>query len=100
VLATEQGGKAVDAGVKESNEASEAIRGLSENIVESAQAATQIAVSAQQQLIGMDQLAQAMDSIRVAAIQNAASAKQAETGAQSLHALGQKLQGIVARFHV
>jgi len=100
VLATEQGGKAVEAGVNESSEANEAIRGLSESIVESAHAATQIAVSAQQQLIGMDQLVLAMESIRGATVQNAASAKQAETGAQGLHMLGQKLQGMLARFQV
>ncbi len=100
VLATEQGGKAVDAGVKESTEASEAIRGLSEKIAESAQAATQIAVSARQQLIGMDQMAVAMESIRVTATQNASSAKQAEMGAQNLHTLGQKLQDMLARFQV
>jgi len=100
VLATEQGGKAVDAGVQESSDAGGAIRSLSESLVESAQAATQIAVSAQQQLIGMDQLVLAMESIRGTAAQNVVSAKQAETGARNLHTLGQKLQDMLTRFQV
>ncbi|WP_137939546.1 methyl-accepting chemotaxis protein [Chitinivorax sp. B] len=98
VLATEQGGKAVEAGLKQSSEAGEAIRMLSESIVDSAQAASQIAVSAQQQLAGMDQLAVAMDSIRLASSQSVASARQTEQAAQNLHGLGLKLQDMAARF--
>ncbi|WP_051710712.1 methyl-accepting chemotaxis protein [Andreprevotia chitinilytica] len=100
VLATEQGGKAVESGLKQSNEAGEAIRVLSESIADSAQSATQIAVSAQQQLAGMDQLAQAMDNIRVAGAQNLASSKGAETAAQNLHGLGQKLKDMLGRYQV
>jgi methyl-accepting chemotaxis protein len=67
---------------------------------ESAQAAAQISVSAQQQLAGMDQLAMAMDNIRIASSQNLKSSAQAETAAQSLHELGQKLKLMLARFQV
>jgi methyl-accepting chemotaxis protein len=100
VLATEQGGKAVAAGVKQSSEAGEAIRLLAESIVESAQSATQIAVSAQQQLVGMDQLAQAMDNILTATDQNRSSSKQAEVAAQNLHELGQRLKDTIGRYQV
>ncbi|WP_035056148.1 methyl-accepting chemotaxis protein [Andreprevotia chitinilytica] len=98
VLATEQGGKAVEGGLKQSSEAGDAIRVLTESIVESAQSATQIAVSAQQQLAGMDQLALALDNIRTAGAQNIASARQAETAAQNLHSLGQTLKDMLARY--
>ena len=54
VLATEQGNKAVEAGVKQSAETGESIRLLTESIMEAAQAATQIAASSQQQMVGMD----------------------------------------------
>jgi len=91
VLATEQGGKAVEAGVKQSGEAGESIRVLAEAITEAAQAATQIAASSQQQMVGMDQVALAMDNIRQASNQNVAGIRQAEAAAQSLHELGQKL---------
>ena len=100
VMATEQGSKAVEAGVKQSGEAMEAIRTLTDSIAESAQAATQIAASSHQQLVGMDQVALAMESIKQAGAQNAASTKQTETTAQGLHELGQKLKELVERYRV
>jgi len=100
VMATEQGSKAVEAGVKQSEEAMEAIRVLSDSISESAQAATQIAASSHQQLIGMDQVALAMENIKQASAQNASSTKQAETAAQGLHELGQKLKDLVEQYQV
>ncbi|MDP2240844.1 MAG: methyl-accepting chemotaxis protein, partial [Burkholderiales bacterium] len=51
VMATEQGSKAVEAGVKQSTEAGESIRLLAEGVAESAQAAIQIAASSQQQMV-------------------------------------------------
>jgi methyl-accepting chemotaxis protein len=100
VLATEQGSKAVETGVKQSSEAGEAIRMLSDSITESAQAAVQIAASSQQQLVGMDQVAQAMENIKLATTQNAASTRQAESAAQNLHELGLKLKQLVAAYKV
>ncbi len=100
VLATEQGSKAVEAGVKQSTEAGESIRLLSESITEASQAATQIAASSQQQLVGMDQVAQAMENIKVASTQNVSSTKQAEAAAQNLHELGQKLKTLVEQYRV
>ena len=73
---------------------------LAESIAEAAQAATQIAASAQQQLVGMDQVALAMQNINQASVQNVASTKQAETAAQNLHGLGQKLKLLVEQYRV
>jgi myosin heavy subunit len=95
VLATEQGNKAVDAGMKQSTDAGEVIRVLAEGVAEAAEAATQIAASSHQQMVGMDQVAMAMDNIKQASAQNAAGAKQAEGAAQSLHDLGRKLISMV-----
>jgi methyl-accepting chemotaxis protein len=100
VMATEQGTKAVDAGVKQSTEAGESIRVLAHSIAEAAQAATQIVVSSQQQLVGMDQVALAMENIKQASVQNVAGTKQAETAAQSLNELGQKLKQLVAAYRL
>jgi methyl-accepting chemotaxis protein len=100
VMATEQGSKAVDAGVKQSVEAGQAIRILAESIAQSAHAATQIAASSQQQLVGMDQVAVAMENIKQATAQNVASTKQTESAAQNLHELGQKLKLLVGRYQV
>ncbi|HEY7544823.1 MAG TPA: globin-coupled sensor protein [Blastocatellia bacterium] len=98
VMATERASKAVEAGVKQSTDAGEAIARLTESIAESAQAATQIAVSSQQQSVGMDQVAIAMGSIRQASAQNVASAQQGESIARDLHELGEKLKQLVAQF--
>ncbi len=95
VLATEQGTKAVETGVKQSAESGESIRLLAEGIAEAAQAATQIAASSQQQMAGMDQVALAMENIKQASSQNVAGTRQAEAAAQSLHELGQKLSALI-----
>lgn len=98
VLATEQGSKSVEAGAKQSKRAGEAIIQLTESIAESAQAASQIAVSAHQQLTGMDQLGIAMENIKVATVQNAESTRQAEIAASNLHGLGLKLKILVEQY--
>jgi methyl-accepting chemotaxis protein len=95
VLATEQGHKAVEAGVKQSTTAGDAIRQLAESVNEAAQAATQIAASSQQQMVGMDQVALAMDNIKQASVQNVAGTRQAAVAAQDLHELGVKLGALV-----
>ena len=100
VLATEQGSKAVDAGARQSVGAGESIRSLADSIGDATQAATQIAASSQQQLIGMDQIVMAMESIKQASVQNVVSTKQAAVSAQSLHELGQRLKLMVAQYQV
>ncbi len=100
VLATEQGSKAVEAGMKQSVEAGDAIKSLADIITEAAQAATQIAASSQQQLVGTDQVAAAMESIKQASMQNAAGTKQAEAAARNLHDLGQKLRRLIDQYKV
>lgn len=96
VLATEQGNKAVEAGMKQSDETGESIRLLSASINEAAQAATQIAASSQQQMIGMDQIVLAMNNIKEASEQNVAGTKQAELAAQGLYEMGGKLSIMVS----
>jgi methyl-accepting chemotaxis protein len=99
-LATEQGNKAVEAGVKQSTETGESIRLLADSINEAAQAATQIAASSQQQMVGMDQVALAMENIKQASVQNVSGTKQAEVAAQQLHALGQRLRQLAGQYTV
>jgi len=55
VIATEKSSKAVDAGVKQSTQAGEAIKNLAETSSKAVDAGTQIVASSQQQAIGMDQ---------------------------------------------
>ncbi len=96
VMATEQSSKAVESGLKQAADAGESVRTLTDSISQSAQAATQIAASSQQQLVGMDQLVQAMENIKQASLQNADSTRQTEEAAQSLTDLGRQLKNLVS----
>ena len=100
VMATEEGGKAVEAGTRQTEVAGEAIQALADSVAEAAQSATQIAASSQQQLVGVDQVAGAMESIKQASTQNVASAKQLEDAARNLNELGQRLKRMVERYQV
>ena len=98
VMATEQGSKTVEAGERQSGEAGEAIRALADSIAESANASIQIAASSHQQMVGMEQIALAMENIKEASTLSVTSTRQAEQSAQNLHELGQKLKGLLERF--
>jgi methyl-accepting chemotaxis protein len=100
VIATEQGTKAVAAGLKQATNAGESIGGLTGSVGEAAQAAIQIAASSQQQLVGMDQIAAAITNIRQATTQNVAGTRQLEASAQNLQELGGRLKILVARQRV
>ncbi len=97
VMATEQGSKAVETGIKQVSESGEAIRMLSDNITEASQAATQIAASSQQQSVGMDQIASAMENIKQASTQNVAGTKQVETAVQNLQEISRKLKKMIEK---
>ncbi|MFO7599301.1 MAG: methyl-accepting chemotaxis protein, partial [Candidatus Desulfacyla sp.] len=100
VMATERGSKAVEKGVDLAGRSGDTIRTLAESISESAQAAVQISSSSQQQLAGMDQLVQAMESIKDASMQNVDGARQLEGAINGLEELGRNLKGMAERFRV
>ena len=100
VMATEEGSKTVDAGAKLSVQSGENIQALADAIAESAQAATQIAASSQQQLVGMDQVAMAMENVKTAIAQNAEAAKQMETATHNISELGGKLKEVVSWYRI
>ncbi len=100
VMATEQGVKAVDAGVEESSEAEKAIRVLGGSVGESAQAAQVIEASSDQQLVGVGQVAQAMVNIEQAMRQNVGGTVQLETSARKLADVGGQLKELIERYRV
>jgi methyl-accepting chemotaxis protein len=100
VLATEQGTKSVEAGVKQSAVAGDSIRTLADSIAESAQAAIQILASTQQQLVGMDQIVSAMENIKQASTQNLTAAQQTESAAHDLHGVGTNLKQLAESYKV
>ncbi len=100
VMTTEQVSKAVDASVTQAAESGDSIARLTESVSEASNALMQIVASSQQQLVGMDQIALAMENIKQASQQNAAGTKQVEQSAHGLNELGQKLKEMVARYRV
>lgn len=100
VMATEQGSKAVEAGVLKSTQTGDSILKLVNSVTEASHAATQIAATSHQQLIGMDQAAVAMESIKQASTQNLDSVKQLEVAARNLNEMGVKLQQLVGQYKI
>ncbi|QLC72329.1 methyl-accepting chemotaxis protein [Pseudomonas sp. LPB0260] len=98
VLLAEQGSKTVESGYERAQSSGEAIRALDSSIVESNEMALQIAATSQQQMVGMDQVANAMTSIREASQSNVSGTRQMDQATRNLHELGLKLQGLAAQF--
>lgn len=100
VMAMEHGRKAVEMGVEQSLQTGHSIEELASSVSAAAEAATHIANTSQQQLIGVDQVAVAMSSIRQATMHSLDSARQMEAAAQHLKQLGTKLQQLAVHYKV
>jgi methyl-accepting chemotaxis protein len=100
VMATEEGTKGVDQGVKLAAQTREAIEQLSGVINESAQTAMQVVAGGQQQSTGIDQVALAMTNINQATVQSLASTRQAEKAAQNLNELARRLTDTLAHYRL
>ena len=98
VMVAEQGSKAAEAGVNQSNETGESIKMLTSSVVGAAQSAVQIVASSQQQLAGMDQIATAMENINQTSAQTATGMKQLQTSAQDLNELGQRMKQLIEQY--
>lgn len=95
VMAAEQGTKAVDAGVKQSNRAGEAILTLSETVARAAQAAQMIEATSEQQTAGVSQVAQAMANIESATHQNSTGMEQIHDATKKLDQLASELERLI-----
>ncbi len=100
VIATEEGTKRADAGVKLTAQTQEVIDQLDSVIQESAHAATQIVASGHQQASGMEQVAVAMQNINQATMQNVSSTRQAERAAENLNHLAHSLAETVEQYRL
>jgi methyl-accepting chemotaxis protein len=98
VMATEQGSKAVEAGVTQSVMAGESIQSLSKSVSASSQAASVIHTSTEQQFVGIDQVSAAMGNVEQAMQQNVAGTTQLESAAKRIEELGGSLREFVARY--
>jgi methyl-accepting chemotaxis protein len=82
VVATEQGGKAVQSGVEQSVQTGDSIGVLSDHVASSYQSANFIKASSEQQFLAVDQVSVAMMSIEQAMRQIKGSADQLDAAAQ------------------
>jgi PAS domain S-box-containing protein len=95
VLSTEEVTKGVASAMKFGTQAGETLAALVENLVQTAQAASQIVASAGQQATGMNQINQAMKNIDQVAQQTLVATRQTEQVAQDLNAMGTRLSEIL-----
>lgn len=97
VMSTELGTRAVEAGAAQSSQAGEAIQTLADRVSDAASAATQIAASSREQFVAIDQVVDAMKHVEAATGENENGAKQLESAARDIDALGRRLKELVER---
>lgn len=100
VLATEQGSKAVAKGVEQSLQTSHAIKELADKMAKVKQAADQIVLSNQEQLIGTEQITIAMSQISDTTNQLVEHLKQIELAVSSLNHVGSSLKGLTDKYRI
>ncbi|MBN1287806.1 MAG: hypothetical protein JXB47_20575 [Anaerolineae bacterium] len=98
VMVTEQGTKGVDSGMELVDRAGETIRELAAAIEEASHAATQIAASTRQQTVGMDQLSEAMQTIRDMTATNLSSTMRVERAARELNQISRRMGQTVSKY--
>lgn len=100
VMATELGGKAVDSGVEQSAVTGESINSLVDSVAHSAQAASVISASSEEQLAGTEQASDAMVSIEQAVRENLEGISQVDNAAQKLQDIVSSLDQMVKYYQV
>lgn len=98
VMATEQGSKAVAVGMSQSGKTNESIRSIYKGIEKVAEAASQIAVTSQQQLVGVEQVTIAMANIRESTGQQVEHMRTIENGMVGLTEVGNSLQKLIEEY--
>ncbi len=100
VLATQEGTAVVERGLELTDAAGEGIRSLSDTIQGSFDAAQQIAASAHQQSVGIEQIAEAMNHVDEGTSQFLEGAHQSQMAAEKLNELSAQLAQVTERYRV
>ena len=90
----------MSSGVKQTRLAGESIRSLCKGVLDSADSATIIQASNEQQAVGVDQVSNAMSYIDQAVRANVAGATQLEEAAQQIADLGKTLKDLVEGYRM
>jgi methyl-accepting chemotaxis protein len=100
VIASQEGTKVVEHGLDLTARAGEGIRSLSDTIQESFDAAQQIAASAHEQSVGIEQIAEAMNHVNDGTSQFLDGAHQSQMAAEKLNELSAQLASVTERYRV
>ena len=100
VMLAEQGTKSAQASVDRSKEAGSSIKDLGTRVVQAAQSSAQISASASQQLAGVDQVVDAMISIKDGSSQIVDSVNMVKNAAEELSGLSATLQKNIQTYKV
>jgi methyl-accepting chemotaxis protein len=100
VVASQEGTTVVERGLDLTARAGEGIRSLSNTIHEAFGAAEQIAASAHQQSVGIEQIAQAMNHVNDGTAQFVEGAHQSQMAAEKLNELSMQLAAVTERYRV
>jgi methyl-accepting chemotaxis protein len=100
VHASQEGTKVVEQGLELTERAGEGIRSLSATIQASCDAAQQIAASAHEQSVGIEQIAQAMNHVSDGTTQFVEGAHQSQMAAEKLNELAGQLAAVTERYRV
>lgn len=98
VMATEQGAKAVTGGVLRAFQINESINSLAQSIPKIVHAVNQIALSSEQQLVGVRQVVEAMNNISEASNQHVDHMQQIETSVNDLNKVGNSLKNVIHQY--
>ncbi len=97
-MATEEGAKAVEFGLVRASIAGEALSQLAESISSSAQLATVIDASSGQQVVGLDQIVQAVRDIEQGSRGTMGGMAKIETASSQLALLGKNLKELIEHY--
>ena len=100
VKASEAGTQVVDHGLELTAQASGGIQSLADTIRRASAAAEQIAASAEQQSVGMEQIAETMNDLEVSTLSFVEGATRSQSAAQTLDALTSGLAQATSRYRV
>lgn len=100
VMLTEEAAKRVETGRRQTDYTERTIRDMADNIQESVFAFQQIVAATNQHQIGLEQVMQALQSIRQASAQTAGSTRQLEGAAGNLNALSESLVDTVRNYRL
>jgi methyl-accepting chemotaxis protein len=100
VRASQEGTKVVEEGLSLTERAGDGIRSLTDTIRGASDAAEQIANSAQEQSVGMDQIAEAMGSLEESTLRFLDGAEQSQRAAENLDELSAGLTEATSRYRI